>query len=225
MGFNGGNSGGGGGGVIPISIRIPQARLDVAKITPEEIEAGASPLIIKIFYDVFGDDNWLQYNPKVFLYRYKKRMTKRRNEFHNPKNEISGQEITPAGFAHTENGIDINNNINKITEWNANITLPVQGNGTKRPFYKRHATKIVLKFTDWFREYQVDENGNMITKFAPRGGRTKNTRFSEYFKFCYCIEKEGKIYFGDLSTETIKMRVEKLNNTNGVVLTPILKLV
>lgn len=220
MGFDSGNS----GNVTPTqtSIRIPQARVEVVARTPAEEEMakeGAFFLPINVLYDDFQDSEWLNFSPKVFLFRYKKKMTRGRNQRHSPDNADNGR-ISSAHFGHTENGIDVNNYIDKTTEFPANITLPLQGNGTNRPFYKKHATRIALRFTDWFRPNTGKQGYN------PRGGATKNTRFSEYFKFCYCIEKAGKIYFGDLSTETIKMRVENIrNDLDLIVPKPILKLV
>ncbi len=216
MGFQGGNGGSNTGTPTQASIRIPQARLEIIK---DDNAASKFPtLYLRVFYDDLGNNTWLTLNPKVFLFRYKKRMKKSRSSTHRP-NPTTGHEIAPAGFTHTENGLDANIGIYKVTEWNANLSLPVQGNSTNRPFYKKHATEIALKFEDWFRKTNND-------KFCPRGRATNNIRFSEYFKFCYCIEKDGKILFGDLSTETIKMRTENLrDNTGQKFIVPIIKLV
>ncbi len=220
MGFQGGGGGGANTPTPTTNIRIPQARLEiVAKNQQELIEQVRGEFILpfRVFYDDLGSNEWLGHNPKIFLFRYKKRMKRTRNANHRP-NPNERVELVGAHFAHTENEVNEKKNINRITEWDASTILPVQGNLLLRPFYKKHATRIVLKSNDWLRDVG---NG----KFGPRGGATKNTRFSEYFKFCYCIEKNGKILFGDLSTETIKMRVEKYSEKTNSGFAAILKLV
>ena len=209
MGFEAGNSGNG-GTPTQASVSIPQARVSVPHT---RIDQRQEELLVSVLYDTNSEIKWLEYNPKVFLYRYKKKMTRKRSGKHTQdEKEANKNFLVDAGFVHSEN------NYLHQTEWNANKSVPAQGTGQNAQLYKKHQTNFKIGVEAWFRKVDT-------FKYSPRGRGTRNKRFSEYFKFCYVIEKDKQLYFGDLSTETLKMRYENFGTKKEPNMLPVFKLV
>jgi hypothetical protein len=86
----------------------------------------------------------------------------------------------------------------------------------KHEFRRNGATKIQLDLKFFFKEIPVIPTSLTVWVSNQanygRAGVNMNklryiSRINEYFKFVYGIEKDGKIYFGDMSTQTLKTKM------------------
>jgi nuclear transport factor 2 (NTF2) superfamily protein len=118
--------------------------------------------------------------------------------------------------------------------WDVDSTNVHQNQATlpKHEFRRNGATQIQLDLNFFFKEIQILNPINLLptgqtiwvsnqANYGQSGVKTNKlqyiSRVNEYFKFVYGIKKDGKIYFGDMSTQTLKTKISNIFGLASVI--------
>ncbi len=221
MGFNGGNSGGGGGNTVNTTIKhIPVPKIESLKVAIN----GVLPL--RVYSDLQEDTTWRDFNPKIYLFRYKTRKTSK-------KLRLSGNHDTievPARWAHP------NAEQGKTSIWDVDTTNIVQNQQNINGLQLRRngATLVQIVLNEWFRPLDITQINRVtgLTEVLQTVQKSRQSNYSnaidknklgnirrkaEYFKFAYVLEKQDKFFVGEMSTQTVKVKYENYANGHQAV--------
>jgi hypothetical protein len=208
MGFQIGGGNNGGGSNTP-EILIPMPKIEVNNRVVKKKLGNLGIITALIYSDVQISQEWLNYHPKIYLLRYKSKKSSLKRR----KSSIDGLLI-PARWAMTTDKIGKN----APFSWDVDTTNVHQNQATlpKYEFRRNGATQIKLDLNFFFKKIMIIPTSLTIwvsnqANYGNAGVDMKKLRYisrvNEYFKFVYGIEKDGKIYFGDMSTQTLKTKM------------------